>query len=135
MAVNPQGKPDLLKLLNDSDDLINPATEDKQDDIITAIGSIGGDVTTLGQGRKTVAVTNTAIVLGSGAVKTVHLTALTGNSDVIVWGGTGIVYSPEGSRLGSVLYPGDKVDIPIDNLSKIYINGVAGDGVTFTYAN
>lgn len=122
------------RLLDALDNIINPATEDKQDDIINAINSIGGGATVLGQGRKVVSVTNTAIVLGSQAVKTVHVTALTTNTDVIVWGGSGIIFT-EGSRIGSVLYPGDKVDISIDDLSKIFINGNANDGITFTYVN
>lgn len=125
----------VVGLENINGDAINPATEDKQDDIINAINSLGGNVTDLGEGRKVVASSNIAIVLGSKSIKTVHLTALVSNSDIIVWGGSGIVYSPVGSRTGSILYPGDKVDIPIDDLSKVYINGTAGDGVTFTYAS
>lgn len=88
----------------------------------------------LQDGRKVVAVTNTAIVIGSGACLTVWITALTNNSgdDVVVIGGSGVVHILA-SRTGRVLYPGDGMVIEIDNLSRIYLNGVAGDGVSFSY--
>jgi len=112
----------------------NPATEEKQDDIISAIGTMGGGATSLNEGRKVVSVENTAVVLGSGACKAVFVTALTSNTDVVVIGGSGVIYD-SGTRTGKILYPGDSITINIDNLSKIYINGKANEGVTFSYTN
>lgn len=82
--------------------------------------------------RKVVAVTNTAIVIGSGACLTVWINALTGNSDVVVVGGSGVVFTLA-SRTGKILYPGDGMTIEIDNLSRIYVNGTANDGISFSY--
>ena len=113
-------------------ELINPATEEKQDDIISAINSIGGNAGSLGDGRKVVAVTNTAIAIGSAACKTVFITALIGNSAEIVIGGSGVIF-PEATRTGTLKYPGDGMTVSVDNLSDVYINGNAGDGISFSY--
>jgi hypothetical protein len=87
----------------------------------------------LADGRKVVAVTNTAIVLGSAACVHLWIGALVGNSDVLVVGGSGAVHTLA-SRTGTPLFQGDVMDMEIDNLSRVYINGVAGDGVSFTYS-
>ena len=121
------------QLVDADEEKINPATKEKQDSIISAINSIGGGATALTAGRKAVVVTNTAIVLGSAACKTIFINAFVSNSDIIVVGGSSVVYSPEGSRTGKVLYPGDSLTISIDNISKIYINGTANDGITFSF--
>lgn len=113
---------------------INPATEDKQDDIISAINSISGGATTLSDGRKVVAVNDTAISLGSATCKTIFITALIGNTNPVVIGGSGVVYN-EATRTGKLMYPGDAMTISIDNLSKVFVNGVAGDGVSFSYTS
>ncbi len=126
---NPQGKPDRLGLHGDSDQtLINPATEEKQDIIITALGVN----TAITAGRKVVAVSDTAIVLGSAACTTIFITALTGNQNPIVVGDSGVIFT-EATRTGAVLHGGQGLTINIDNLDTIFINGVAGDGVSFSY--
>jgi hypothetical protein len=102
------------------------------DDIITALGSVGASATAMTSGRKVVAVTNTALALGSAACKTVFITALVTNSDVIVVGGSSVVFT-EASRTGKVMYPGDYLTTSIDNIDSIFINGTAGDGCSFTY--
>lgn len=88
----------------------------------------------LSDSRQVVAVTNTPIAIGSGACLIVWITALIGNSgdDVVVIGGSGVVHTLA-SRTGKALYPGDGMTIEIDNLSKIFLNGVAGDGISFVY--
>lgn len=109
-------------------------TTDKLTDILAAIRSIGGSATSMTEGRKVVAVTNTAVVLGSGACKTIFINALTTNSNVVVVGGAGVIFT-EATRTGKILYPGDGITVSINDLSKIYINGTAGDGVSFSYVN
>lgn len=114
---------------------INPATEDKQDDIISAINSITGvGATTISDGRQVVSVTNTPIAIGTGACKTIFITTLIGNATPVVVGGSTVVYT-EATRTGKLMYPGDSITISIDNLSKIYINGEANNGVSFSYLN
>lgn len=88
--------------------------------------------TGLTPGRKVVAVTNTAIVLGSAACRTIWINALTINTTVVVIGDSGVVFT-EATRTGKILYPGDGMTIDIDNLSRIYVNGTANDGVSFSY--
>ena len=122
----------IAKLFNVAGDQINPATEDKQALILAAINSIGGTATALTAGRKVVAVTNTAIVLGSAACKTVWINAIVGNGDVVVIGGASVVFTAA-SRTGKILYPGDGMTISIDNLDALYVNGTAGDGITMSY--
>lgn len=113
---------------------INPATEDKQDEIISALQSIGGNASTLSDGRQVVSVTNTPIAIGSGACKTIFITALITNTNPIMIGGSSVVYT-EATRTGKLMYPGDALTISIDNLSKVYINGVANDGVSYSYTS
>lgn len=87
-------------------------------------------------GRKVVAVDNTAVAIGSVAkCHVIFITALPGNTDYIVVGGSGAVYSPAGSTTGKILYAGDSITIEIDDISKVYINGKANDGVTFSYTS
>lgn len=93
---------------------------------------VNSGATALTAGRKVVAVTNTAIVLGSVACRTIWINALTTNGDVVVIGGPGVVFT-EASRTGKILYPGDGITIDIDNLSRIYVNGTANDGISFSY--
>jgi len=109
------------------------STEDKLDEIIALLGGTGSSVT-VNSGRKVVAVTNTAIAIGSDPCKTVFITALTTNGDVVVWGDAAIVYTA-GSRQGAVLYPGDKATVAVDDLGDIFINGLAASGVSFTYTS
>ena len=128
------GQSTVVQLMNALASIINPATEDTLLEVRNAVLSLGGSATVSASSRKVVAVTNTAIVIGSGACKAIFLTALSTNQNPIVWGDSGIVYT-EATRQGAVLYPGDHATVSIDNLSKIYINGVAGEGVSFTYLN
>lgn len=93
---------------------------------------VNSGATALTAGRKLVAVTNTAIVLGSAACRTIWINALTTNANVVVIGGSGVVFT-EASRTGKILYPGDGMTIDIDNLSKLYVNGTANDGISFSY--
>ena len=98
-------------------------------------GALGGGVSSassLKSGRKVIAVTNTAVALGTAACQTAFITALVGNSAPVVVGGSDVI-GDEATRTGKLMYPGDSITVSIDNLSKIYINGSANDGVSFTY--
>lgn len=138
-----------VKLKDASGAVIDPATESTLEavetalgvtngllvDIAAALGSIGGGATTMGSGRKVVAVTNTAVALStSQACKTVFITALIGNTNPVVVGGSGVIYT-EAVRTGKLMYPGDSITISIANLEDIFINGEANDGVSYAYTN
>lgn len=133
---NTEGIDKPQQIYDELGNLINPATSDKQDQIITALNTLvagQGQVSAINQGTKSIAVTNTAVQLGSDTtIKRVIISTPFSNSDVIVFGGSGVIFT-EASRTGAVLSQGASVDIPIDNLNKVYINGTAGDKVSFTY--
>ena len=91
----------------------------------------------ISEGRKAVATDNTAVALVSASTKCKQLfiSAEVDNAEAIVIGGSAVVYSPVASRTGKLLYPGDSITLDINDVSKIYINGKASDGVTFTYTS
>jgi hypothetical protein len=63
----------------------------------------------------------------------VVITALSGNTGVIVVGGSGVVASLS-TRSGTPLLAGDTVILDVDDLAKVYIDStVNGEGVSFTY--
>jgi hypothetical protein len=80
-------------------------------------------------GQKLVAVTNTAIKLTANPTQAsngVVIHALAGNSTTIVVGNSGVTTSN-----GLVLAAGDAVTVGAGDVSSIYINGTAGDGVSW----
>ena len=100
------------------------------------IGKIGHDITTIGDGRKTVATAGTREALAvSTPCKKVDITAETDNTGIIVVGGSTVV-AALATRRGIPLYAGDTYSFEIDNLADIYIDTtVSGDGCTYTYFN
>jgi len=100
------------------------------------IGKIGHDITTIGDGRKTVATAGTREALAvSTPCKKVDITAETDNTGIIVVGGSTVV-AALATRQGIPLYAGDTYSFEIDNLADIYIDTtVSGDGCTYTYFN
>ena len=85
-------------------------------------------------GRKVVAITDTAVKLVATATTCVKVViqALRGNTGDIVVGGADAVLTA-GSEVGIVLPVYNSISIDIDDVSKIYINGAANDGVSFIY--
>ncbi len=90
--------------------------------------------TALSPGRKTIAVTNTAVqlVAVSTPCTKVDIKAFSANVNDIVIGDSSIVYTL-GFRTGFFISSGESYHIEIDDVSKIYINGAINEGVTFTY--
>ena len=105
---------------------------------LTAGGIIPASPTnnTLGQGRKVVASAGTAVALSTSvSCKSVTIQAEKNNTSDVIIGGSGVVGALL-SREGIYLSPGDSVDFPIDDLSKIYIDAlVSSEGVTYIYFN
>lgn len=118
------------------DELVDPASEGTLADILTQItllASGSGQYTTMVSGRKTISVTGTAVALAASTTcKRIIITALVGNSAQLYVGDSS-VEDTSGSETGTALLPLNSMDIPIDNLSKVYINGTSGDGVSYTY--
>jgi len=92
--------------------------------------------TLISQGRKVVTTAGTPVVLAaSTSCKSVTVQAEKDNTDDIIIGGSGVV-GPIGTRQGVYLSPGDSIDLPIDDLNKVYIDSlVNGEGVTYVYFN
>ena len=121
----------ITQVKNASGNLINPATEETQQDILNALG--GSSATTmLGQGNKNVTVAGTAEALaGSTDCKRVQIRAKPTNTNFIFVGGAGV-----SSTDGLFLQPYDSVTININNLNAVYIDAVvSGEGVVYTYEN
>jgi hypothetical protein len=114
---------------------LNPAlaTADKQDDIIAALGSTIIP-TSIVNGRKLVSITGTAVpvVNASTPCKRFIITALDTNTDVVVVGGVGVIFA-SATREGIPLMPNQAWDGIISDLNKIYLNGTANEGISFSY--
>lgn len=83
-----------------------------------------------GTGQTNIAVTGTAVVLGSSTItRAILLRAKSGNAGSVYFGFSSGVTTSTGSELVNL----DAVVLSIDNLNKIYFNGTAGDGVTYAY--
>ena len=87
-------------------------------------------------GRKAVAVTGTAIALSATSIScfTVLVSASPNNS-AIIYVGDSAVDDTAGSENGTPLQPNEKVSIDIDDVSKLYINGTAGDVLMYNALN
>ena len=98
------------------------------------IGLVGHNITGIADGVKTVSTVGTDEALAASTVaKLVIIQAQTDNTGLIAVGNAG-VDATEATGTGVVLYAGDSIPIPCDNLADIYIDAtVAGEGVRYTY--
>lgn len=84
-------------------------------------------------GRKTITTLNTAVKLAADELaEDIFITALVDNSDAIVIGDASVVYTLA-TRTGKPLQPGESIVLRVRNLNKIWINGKADEGVSFSY--
>lgn len=90
--------------------------------------------TEIKDGTKTISTSGTAVKLTDFTTCAhVFITAKSDNSGTIVIGGSTVV-AALATRRGTPLDPGDTMDFPINDLSKIYVDSTSsGDKVTFTY--
>ena len=87
--------------------------------------------TTIVDGEKDVAVTGTAVALAATkTIKYVTFTAKSGNGATIWYGSSSVT---DNGDTGNPLAVSESVTVYIDDISKLYINGTATDGVTFSY--
>lgn len=99
-----------------------------------AIGRVGHDITGIGHGVKTITSAGTDEALAtSTACKRVVIQAQTDNTTGVAVGGTG-VDATVATGNGVFLYPGDSIELEIDNLADVYIDALTnGEGVRYTY--
>lgn len=90
--------------------------------------------TSILHGVKTVTTAGTPVALAaSTACKRIVVQSQTDNTGLIAVGGSG-VDATEATGNGIILYPGDSIELAIDNLADVFINStVNGDGVRFIY--
>lgn len=78
-------------------------------------------------GQKLVAVTNTAVALSAAAaVVGVIISGLAANAGNVYVGPSGVT-----TGTGFELQPGQATSIAIDDVAKVFVNGTAGDGVSW----
>lgn len=108
---------------------INPATEDKQDDIISGLGGS----TSIGDGTATVVSAGTAVQLSDVSVRKVIIQAHESNAGTVVIGGSNVVAALVGRR-GVALFPTQSQAFQVDNLNKLYIDSTeSSDKVNYYY--
>lgn len=99
-----------------------------------AIGKTGHDITGIGHGVTTVTTAGTDVALAASTVcKKVIIQSQTDNTGLISIGTSG-VDATIATGTGVLLYPGDAIEIEIDNLADVYLDStVNGEGVRYTY--
>lgn len=99
-----------------------------------AIGKTGHDITGIGHGVTTVTTAGTDVALAASTVcKKVIIQSQTDNTGLIAIGTSG-VDATIATGTGVLLYPGDAIEIEIDNLADVYLDStVNGEGVRYTY--
>ena len=101
--------------------------------IAASVAGLGGGQNTVLSGQKKIATTGTAVQLGSGAlVNGVIITANINNAAPISIGPVGVNNTQDGTGNGYILNPGTSIAYSATNLSPIYINGTAGDFVSYS---
>lgn len=84
-------------------------------------------------GQAKIAVTGTAVQLGGNALTNgVILTAYSGNAAPIVVGASGVANTIDGTGTGYILEQGASAPWAVDNTNRLFINGTAGDIVSWS---
>lgn len=93
-----------------------------------------GDFTLAGQGATLIAVTGTAIALRAATtIQQVMLRARTLNVGIVYVGSSTVTNNETAGTGGLQLSPGDYVVFPESDLAHIFVNGAAGDGVSYMF--
>uniref|UniRef100_A0A6M3LAA5 Uncharacterized protein n=1 Tax=viral metagenome TaxID=1070528 RepID=A0A6M3LAA5_9ZZZZ len=113
----------VAKLLNTLEQFINPATEEKQDDIITAINNVSGlqRATNLeGGGKISVGTTAVEVSFSGTPTESVIITADNANSGLLYIGKSNVTNA--GANAITFLEAGDSVTIDYDDATNaIYV--------------
>lgn len=115
------------KIKNSSGSIINPATNEKLD---TLIAAVGGASTDFQGGAKTVTTAGVAVALSAVSVpcRRVNIRCSATNTGFIYIGGATV-----SSTVGLYLQPMDSILVEIDDLNKIYLDA-STDGQSVVYA-
>jgi len=83
-------------------------------------------------GQAKIAVTGTAVQLGSNTLENgVIITALSTNTGIIKIGGSGVTNVSDGTGNSYLLEAGASISVAVTNTNVLYINGTAGDIISF----
>ena len=84
-------------------------------------------------GQVKIAVTGTAVQLPSNALKNgVIIKALSSNNAAgMTWGASSVTNTVDGTGNGDILEPGERNSAAVDNTNRIWVNGTAGDILSF----
>lgn len=86
-------------------------------------------------GQAKIAVTGTAVPIPLiGALQGVLVTAAAGNAAAMTAGGSGITNAADGTGNGYILPAGASAVIPSVGVNTLYVNGTAGDYVSYVGA-
>ena len=100
------------------------------------IGSIAVPTGNPRAGQAVIAVTGTAVRLIAASVPlpggSVFLTALPTNTVSMTVGGAGVTNAIDGTGAGLILAAGNNAVVFTDNANKVYVNGTAGDIVSWS---
>lgn len=95
---------------------------------------IPGSFVVGGSGVTLVAVTGTAVAIRSTTpMKVVMLKARAANAGTIYLGASGVTNNETTTTGGLQLAPGDIVSFSETDLAHVFINGAAGDGVSYVW--
>lgn len=93
-----------------------------------------GLFTLAGSGAKVVAVTGTAVAIrATAACQQVAVKARKANRGIVYVGPAGVTNDEAATTGGLQLSPGDMIAFPVPNVANVFINGTAGDGVSFLW--
>lgn len=93
-----------------------------------------GLFTLAGSGVRVVAVAGTRIALRAAtSCQQVMVKARRANAGIVYLGGSGVTNDETAGTGGLQLSAGDMVVFPVDNLANVFINGAAGDGVSYAW--
>lgn len=87
---------------------------------------------TVNCGQKKIAVTGTALALGSGVLfNGLVITAKSTNTASLFIGGADVAVTDDGTGNGYRLEPGQSISFTVANLGNLFVNGTAGDSVYY----
>lgn len=98
-------------------------------------GIVPGTFVMAGSGARLVAVTGTAVTLRAATLsKVIMIKARLSNVGTIYIGASNVTANETAATGGFQMAPGDALVLGDDDLSDIYINGTAGDGVSYCWS-
>lgn len=116
---------------------VNPATEEKQDSIISGLGDVSANVNTVGDslfaGRKRVTTPGTQVPIGTTTVLSqgVVVSALDTNVGNVFVGNSSVNRGADATKQIELL-PGQGIGVSINDLAKVYVDADnANDGISY----